>query len=465
MDYFAYKNGRLFCEDALAADIAAGAGTPVYIYSAATLRHHYRAIAAAFAELKPTLCYSIKSLSNIHLLKLLAAEGSGFDVVSGGELARAKLAGGEMAKVVYAGVGKTDREIDEAIAAGIGLFNVESEAEFENLSRLAAQWRGHSAHESQGRPAPGAAGTRQDAGGTPSPRMAETAPPRKTVRAALRLNPDVYDPKTHTYTTTGKKETKFGVDIDRAARFFDAYGRDAHVALDAIHLHLGSPIYSPEPYVQAIRKTLELIGRLRDMGYTIRALDIGGGFAADYEEGKAPPASAYAAAIVPLLRGQGLEILLEPGRQISCNSGLLLTRVLYVKKGGDRNFAIVDAAMTDLIRPALYGSEHFVYPAALREGAPAPDKKMNFAPPGGQKVDIVGGVCESSDFLAKDRVLPPLARGDLLAVFSAGAYGFTMSSQYNSRPRAAEVLVEGGQWRIIRRRETYDDLVAAELKP
>jgi diaminopimelate decarboxylase len=246
-------------------------------------------------------------------------------------------------------------------------------------------------------------------------------------------------------------------------RFFQTYGRDANVQLDAIHLHIGSPIYSAEPYVQAIVKTLALIERLRGMGYAIRTLDIGGGFAADYEEGKAPPAEVYAAAIVPLLKGQGLEIILEPGRQIACNAGLLVAEVLYVKKGGDRNFTIVDAAMTDLIRPALYGAEHFVYPVTLRDGAPVPQKKLSFAPAGGQKMDIVGGVCESSDFLAKDRVLPVMQRGDLLAIFSAGAYGFVMSSQYNSRPRAAEVLVEGKSWRVIRRRETYDDLFAAEM--
>jgi diaminopimelate decarboxylase len=288
----------------------------------------------------------------------------------------------------------------------------------------------------------------------------------QTVRAALRVNPDVYDPKTHTYMTTGKKESKFGVDIERAVRFFEAYGRNPKVRLDAIHIHIGSPIYSPAPYVQAIKKMLELIGRLRKAGFEINTLDIGGGFAADYEEGKAPPALAYAVEIVPLLAPlvkDGLQVILEPGRQISCNAGLLLASVLYVKKGGDRNFVIVDAAMTDLIRPALYGAEHFIYPAVLAAGVPVPPRKMNFAPPGGQKVDVVGGVCESSDFLAKDRIMPLVARGDLLAVFSAGAYGFAMSSQYNSRPRAAEVLVEGDKWRIIRRRETYEDLTAAEM--
>ena len=426
MDYFEYNNGKLYCEQVSVEAIAAQTGTPVYIYSAATLKHHYQAIAKAFAPLSPMICYSIKSLANVNVLKLLAAQGSGFDVTSGGELARALAAGGDPARIVYAGVGKTDSEITEAIAAGIGIFNVESEAEFENLARLAAQ-------------------------------------SGKNVHAALRVNPDVYDPRTHTYTVTGKKETKFGVDIERAVRFFESYGRNSHVLLDGIHLHIGSPIYSAQPYVQAINKTLELIERLAGMGFAVKMLDIGGGFAANYEEDKSPLAADYAREIVPLLAGKGLQIILEPGRQISCNAGLLLTRVLYVKKGGDRNFVIVDGAMTDLIRPALYDAKHFIYPARLAEGSAPPHRRLDLVPAGGVKVDVVGGVCESSDFLAKDRVLPPCARGELLAVFSAGAYGFVMSSQYNSRPRAAEVLVEGDRWRIIRRRENYQDLFSAEV--
>jgi diaminopimelate decarboxylase len=424
MDLFSYKNGELFCEDVRLADIAAEVGTPVYVYSTDTIRQHYRRIAEAFAPLNPLICYSIKSLANLNVLKVLAEEGSGFDVVSGGEAARAQAVGADMSKVVYAGVGKTDHEINEAIAAGVGIFNVESEQEFENLSRLA-----------------GLAG--------------------KSVRAALRVNPDV-DPKTHRYTTTGKKETKFGVDIERAERFFETYGRDENVRLDAIHLHIGSPIYSPQPYVDAINKTLNLMARLETKGFTVKTLDIGGGFAADYEQGKSPIAADYAAEIIPLLEGTGLEVILEPGRSIVCNAGVLLAEVQYVKQGGDRNFVIIDAAMTDLLRPALYESEHFVYPAKLADGAAEPERRPDFEAAGGTKVDIVGGVCESSDFLAKDRVLPAMVRGDLLTVFSAGAYGFVMSSQYNSRPRAAEVLVEGDQWRIIRRRETYDDLFAAE---
>ncbi len=424
MDHFEYKSGTLYCEDVDLAVLAAEVGSPMYVYSAATLRHHYTAMAEAFAPLAPTICFAVKSLANLSVLRLLAELGSGFDVVSGGEVFRAAAAGGDMSKVVFAGVGKTDREITEAIAAGVGVFNVESEAEFENLARLA--------------------------------RKAD-----RQVTAALRVNPDV-DPKTHTYTTTGKKETKFGVDIERAERFFEAYGADAYARLTGIHLHIGSPVNSTAPYIEAINKALTLIGRLRAAGRTVDTLDIGGGFGADYETDQAPAAAAYAADIVPLLVDTGLKIIIEPGRQISCNAGVLLTEVQYVKDGGDKHFVIVDAAMTDLIRPALYGGWHFVHPVVLGSGAAAPVRSKEYAPEGGMIVDIVGGVCESSDFLAKDRLLPPVQRGDLLAVFSAGAYSFTMASQYNSRPRVPEVLVDGADYRIVRRRETYDDLIAGE---
>jgi len=425
MDHFEYTNGSLYCEDVPVADIVAQTGTPAYIYSSATLLHHYRAFADGFADVSPTICFSIKSLANLSVLKLLTAEGSAFDVTSGGELARAAAAGGRMEQVVFAGVGKTDAEITAALDAGIGVFNIESEAEFENLSRLAA-----------------AAG--------------------QTTHAALRLNPDVYDPKTHTYTATGKKESKFGVDIERAVRFFEAYGHDENVALDGIHIHIGSPIYSPDPYVAAVARTLEVIDRLREMGFEVRTLDIGGGYAADYSAGASPVAADYADAIVPLLKDTGLAVIIEPGRQIACNAGILVTEVQYLKAGGDRQFAIVDGSMTDMIRPALYGGEHLIYPVALGEGQAPPERRVDFEAPGGTKVDIVGGVCEGSDFLGKDRVLPPMKRGDLLAMFSAGAYGFVMASQYNTRPRACEVLVAGDTWKVIRRRETYDDLLALE---
>jgi len=424
MDHFAYKSGTLFCEEVDLAVLAGEVGTPAYVYSSATLRHHYAALVEAFAPLDPLICFAVKSLSNLAVLRLLAEAGAGFDVVSGGELYRARQVGADMAKVAYAGVGKTDRELREAIDAGIGVFNVESEEEFENLARLA--------------------------------RSAD-----REVLAALRVNPDV-DPKTHVYTATGKKETKFGVDIKRAERFFGTYGRDKHARLTGIHLHIGSPVDSPAPYTAAITKTLALIDRLRGQGHTIDTLDIGGGFAADYQANEAPLAATYAEAIVPLLKPTGLKVILEPGRQISCNAGVLLTEVQYLKASGEKQFVIVDAAMTDLIRPALYDGWHFIYPARLAPGQQAPNRSKEFVPPGAVKVDVVGGVCESADFLGTSRLLPPVRRGDLLAVFSAGAYGFVMSAQYNSRPRAPEVLVTGDSYRIVRRRETYDDLLVGE---
>jgi diaminopimelate decarboxylase len=426
MDHFEYKNGSLFCEDVSVEYLAEQLGTPLYVYSKATLRHHYNAFAEAFSELNPNVCFAVKSLSNIHILKLLSEAGAGFDVVSGGEISRLQVADADMSKVVYSGVAKTDDEIRLAIACGIGGFNVESEAEFENISRIAEEMMAN-------------------------------------VRASLRVNPDVYDRKTHTKTTTGKKGTKFGVDIDLAVKFFETYAGDPNVTLDGIDLHIGSPIYSPEPYVNAVERALELIETLKSKGIEIRKLDIGGGYAADYEEGASPLAADYAAAIVPLLKGKGLEVELEPGRQIACNAGILLTRTQYIKQGVDKRFVIVDAAMTDLIRPALYDSQHFVWPAKLADGIAPPPRRMDYAAEGGLKVDVVGGVCESSDFLCKDRVLPPLERGDLVAVFSAGAYGFVMSSQYNSRPRAVEVLVDGEAYHVIRRRETYEDLYRDEL--
>jgi len=267
---------------------------------------------------------------------------------------------------------------------------------------------------------------------------------------------------THRYLSTGKKATKFGVDIDRAEDFFAAHGRDEHVALDGLHFHIGSPVFSCEPYTEAISRSLTLIDSLRSDGFEISILDIGGGFAVDYEQDESPLAADYARRIVPLLEDKGLEVLLEPGRQIACNAGLILCEVLYTKRAGGKDFVIVDAAMTELIRPALYGAEHFVHPASLAAGYEPPPRRMDYAPPGAVKVDVVGGVCESADFLCKDRLLPPLARGDLLAVFSAGAYAQTMSSQYNSRCRAPEVLISGGQMSLIRRRETHDDLLRPE---
>lgn len=424
MDYFHYLDGVLHCESVDLPSLADQFGTPLFIYSKKTLLDHYDRVAQAFAPLEAMICFSVKSCQNLSILRLLKDKGAAFDVVSGGELKRALEVDADPSRIVFAGVGKTDAEIRAALDAGIGWFNVESEAELDNLSTIAAKLG-------------------------------------KVARAALRVNPDV-DPKTHVYTTTGKRETKFGVDLQRARRVFNEFRGRSGLDLCGIHLHIGSPVNTIEPYIESIGKGLALIDELRRDDHRIQAINIGGGFGAHYEGGEAPPASAYAAQIVPLLRGRRLQVLLEPGRSIAANAGVLLTRTVYTKASGDRQFIIVDAAITELIRPALYGSFHFAWPVKPAGGAIPPDRRADLRLPGTQLVDIVGPVCESGDFLAKDRWLPPVSRGDLICIFSTGAYGFTMSSQYNSRPRAAEVLVEGGAARLIRRREKYDDLVTAE---
>jgi diaminopimelate decarboxylase len=426
MDHFQFKSGELFCEDVALAKIAAEVGTPAYVYSKATLVTHFRRIAEAFAALKPIICYSIKSCGNVNLCRVLREEGSGMDVTSGGELYRALKAGCDPKKIVFAGVGKTDHEINEALEAGIGWFNIESEEEFWNLDRLA-----------------GLKGI--------------------LARGALRVNPDVENKGgTHAKTFTGKKETKFGVDIDRAGAFYRAAAKAKHARLNAMHLHIGSPIKVTEPYTDAITKALALMDELGREGIVIDTLDIGGGFAAFYEGNEAPPASAYAEAIVPLLKERvaaGLQVILEPGRSIVANAGILLAQVQYTKQGGTKKFVIIDAAMNDLIRPTLYESYHFIWPV---KGNMPPNRTSVLRVEGDEKVDVVGPICESGDYLAKDRYLPVLKRGDLVSIFSAGAYGFAMSSNYNARPRAAEVLVDGAGYKVIRKRETYEDLVRGE---
>jgi len=427
MDEFQFRDGALYCESADLRTVAERFGTPTYVYSRKTLLDHFDRCAAAFAELNAAICFSVKSCHNLSILRLLRDRGSAFDVVSGGELARVLEIGADPRTIVFAGVGKTDTEIRQSLGAGIGWFNVESEAELDNLASIAS---------------------------------AE----RQTARVALRVNPDV-DPQTHVYTTTGKRETKFGVDLERARRVFRDFRDRAGLRLCGVHLHLGSPVNRIEAYVESVEKALKLIEDLRQDRFGIEAINIGGGFGAHYQGSEAPPAIAYAERIVPLLRDRGLAVLLEPGRSITANAGTLLTRVLYTKASGDRQFVIVDAAMTELIRPALYGAFHFAWPVAPRGGAAPPSRGPEVRMPGSALVDIVGPVCESGDFLAKDRWLPPVERGDLICIFTAGAYGSVMSSQYNSRPRAAEVLVEGSDLRLIRRRETYDDLVSAERNP
>jgi diaminopimelate decarboxylase len=431
MDFFNYENGRLFAEKADVERIAAQVGTPTYIYSKATFIDHLNKIREAYKALDTTVCFSVKACGNVNILRFMAQAGSGFDIVSGGELYRVLQAGGDPARAVYAGVGKTDAEIIAALQAHIGYFNIESEQEMENLIRLVQQ------------------------------EEAKNKSLSNKPRAALRVNPDVTY-RTHAFLTTGKKQTKFGVDIERALEVFDHYGHDPHVDLCALHVHLGTGGKTVDPYVEAVEKVLPLVDQLRHKGYRVEALDLGGGYGADYETDTVPSAKDYAAHIVPLLKDRGLSLILEPGKSICANAGILLTRVLYTKKGGDKTFVIVDAGMNDLIRPSLYDAFHFVWPAAVESRfVPAlRSKELNIE--GSEVVDIVGPICEGADFLCKDRPIPHVQRGDLIAVFTAGAYGFTMSSNYNSRCRAAEVLVDGDQFEVIRKRETYEDLIALE---
>ncbi len=435
MDYFQYQDGVLRCEETDLREIAEKFGTPLYVYSRRTLLDHFNRFRDAFSKLNPTVCFSIKSCSNLAILKLLRDAGSSFDVVSGGELQRALEIGADPASIAFAGVGKTDAEIAHALniprtannAASVGWFNVESEAELDNIATIAEQ-KG------------------------------------KRATIALRINPDV-DPKTHEYTTTGKRETKFGIDIERAPRIFSEFSKRKSLDLAGIHLHIGSPVNTIEPYVQSVSRALKLIDTLRASGHAIRAINIGGGFGAHYDGGEAPPASAYAQQLAPLLTGKNLQVHLEPGRSIAANAGILLTKALYTKSSGQKNYIIADAAITELLRPALYGAFHFAWPIAPTSGLIPPDRRKDLKLSGTTLVDIVGPVCESGDFLAKDRWLPPVTRGDLIAIFSAGAYGMSMSSHYNSRCKPAEVLIDGATPTLIRRRETYEDLVAAERIP
>ncbi len=427
MDSFRYRKGELFCEGVPVRRIAGKVGTPVYIYSRKTIEDHYRKLVAAFRGVDTLVTYSVKSNSNLAILKILADLGAGFDIVSGGELFRVLSVGADPGKVVFAGVGKSEREITEAIRAGVGLFTVESEGELALINRVAG-------------------------------RLGRRA------RAALRVNPDV-DPKTHRYTTTGKRENKFGLDLARARNIFVHASRThPHVDLVGIHAHIGSQITSVAPY----RKSLErIVAFHRSLPHPERVttLDCGGGFGVHYRAGEAIPADAYARAMVPLVRKTGCRLLLEMGRFVVGNAGILVTEVQYVKDSGDKKFVICDAGMHTLIRPALYEAFHKVWPVATRIPLDRVDwtaQGWKRLPKGTGRVDIVGPICESADFFAKDRPLPPVARGDYLSVFTAGAYGFVMASRYNSHPLPAEVLVEGARFRVVKKAETYRDLLRGE---
>jgi len=415
MHHFEYKNNCLYCEQVKAEDLAGEFGTPLYVYSKRTLLDHFLKIKQAFAFLKPLICYSVKANSNLSLLKLLLDKGSGLDIVSGGELFRAKKADCPGEKIVYASVGKTVQEIKDAINYGILMFNVESEPELEKINAIAA-----------------------DMG--------------KAVKVALRVNPDV-DAKTHAYITTGRKETKFGISPAEAEKIFLKEEFYPACSISGIHIHIGSQIIQAAPFVRAIKRITAMIERLRSRGVEIDSLNIGGGLGIVYDKEKPQTAAEFAARVLPLLKDLKLKIILEPGRFIAGNSGILLTRVIYVKETPLKDFIIVDSGMNDLMRPSLYQAFHLIEPVTKHKVKKI--KKSKFS-------DIVGPICESGDFLGRDRCLD-VSQGDCLAVFGAGAYGFSMSSQYNSRPRAAEVLVEGKKARLIRKRETYKDLISKEL--
>ena len=426
MDHFRYRDRALFCEDISIRTLAETYGTPLFVYSKATLLHHLRQLQEAFAPAEPLVCYSLKTNPNLHLCRLMAEAGSGFDVTSGGELFRALKADGRGDKIVFAGVGKTDAELREGLERGVFLFNVESEAELHALADVARA-------------------------------VGKSAP------VALRVNPDL-PPKTHAKTDTSVKGVKFGFDIDTVLDVARGVVGNAHLRIIGLHMHLGSPILTTEPYRAGVAKGLALIDQLRAQGHPLTVLNMGGGFGIHYRKQEARPAGAFAEVILPAVKQAGCRLVLEPGRFIVGNAGTLVSRVIYTKESGGKHFLIQDAAMNDLIRPTLYDAFHRIWPAEPDAGLPAPPEDYEADIPATFKQDVVGPVCESGDFLAKDRRLPALRRGDLLATFSAGAYGMAMSSNYNSRPRAAEVLVDGAAHRLIRRRETYDDLVRTELE-
>jgi diaminopimelate decarboxylase len=426
MDHFHYRDRALFCEDVPVTDLAQAYGTPLYVYSTATLLHHLSQLKRAFAAVDPLICYSIKTNANLSISRLMRENGAGFDVTSGGELYRALKAGGTGDTIVFAGVGKTDSEMRYGLESNVRMFNVESEAELLALSDVARSMN-------------------------------------RTAAVALRVNPDL-PPKTHAKTDTSVKGVKFGLDIDSVLEFAEKVVDNPHVRVVGLHMHLGSPILSVAPYRQGLEKGQMLIDRLRKQGHKIEYINMGGGFGIHYRKQEALPAEAFAEVIVPAVKAANCRLILEPGRFIVGNAGLLVSRVIFTKESGSKQFVIQDAAMNDLIRPTLYDSFHRIWPVQPAPGFPCPPEDYEADIPGTVKNDVVGPVCESGDFLAKDRRLPPLRRGDLLATFSAGAYGMAMSSNYNSRLRAAEVLVNGARHRLVRRRETYDDLVRSEVE-
>jgi diaminopimelate decarboxylase len=410
VNFFSYQNGTLCAEHVPLAEIAKQFGTPAFVYSRAAIEQAYREFSEACSGRDALICYSVKANSNLAVLNVLARLGSGFDIVSGGELARVLAAGGRADKIVFSGVGKSEAELRSALEAGVLCFNVESEGELERLSAIASATR-------------------------------------KTASVSLRVNPDV-DPRTHPYIATGLRESKFGITYDAAMSLYRKAAKLPGVRVAGIDVHIGSQITETGPFVAALEKVLEFVDALDATGVHLDHVDLGGGLGIRYRDERPPTPKDYLEPLFAMLGGRRMRVLLEPGRSLVGNTGVLLTRVEYLKHGGAKNFAVVDAAMNDLIRPVLYDAWHDVLPVTRREGS-------------GRRYDVVGPVCESADFLAKDRDLS-LAEGDLLAIMSAGAYGMAMSSNYNSRPRAAEIVVDGARPWLVRERERVESLFASE---
>ncbi len=413
MDPFVYRHSELSCERVSLRALAAATGTPAYVYSKAALLEGYRAYDRAFAEVPHIVCYSVKANSNLAVLGVLGKAGAGADIVSGGELFRALRAGIPTDRIIFSGVGKTPDEMRAALEVGILLFNVESLSELRALDAVARE-------------------------------LGVKAP------VALRVNPDV-NPQTHAYIATGLRSSKFGIPYDQALEAYEEAAGLKGVEVVGADMHIGSQLTKAAPFADAVARIASLVKTLRERAIEIRLVDVGGGLGIRYRAETPPTHQEYATVLLPALRELGVTVLLEPGRSIVGNAGLLLTRVLYRKDTGEKKFVIIDAAMNDLIRPPLYDAYHEIRPVnEARLGGPV------------ETVDVVGPVCESGDFVAKDRELAQAQEGDLLAIMSAGAYGFAMSSNYNTRPRAVEVLVDGDSYTIVRRRETYEDLVAGE---
>lgn len=414
MNHFKYKDNELFCENVSIKDIAAEVGTPFYLYSHATLKRHFEVFDKSFEETPHIVCYSVKANSNMAVLKLFQTLGSGADIVSGGELFRALKAGIDPGKIVYSGVGKREDELKYALDENILMFNVESHQELELLDKIAAK-------------------------------------ENRKARIALRVNPDV-DPKTHPYISTGMKKNKFGIPVKQAIEEYQFAKELKNIEIVGVDCHIGSQLTEIQPFVDALKKVKQLIFILQEKGIDIKYLDLGGGLGITYNDEDVPHPKEYGRAIIDEIKELGVTLIFEPGRVIAGNAGILVTKVLYTKEGEEKNFIISDAAMNDLARPSLYGSFQDVIPVK-RDTEPY------------AVADLVGPVCESGDFIAKDREMPRFEQDDLVAILSAGAYGFTMSSNYNSRTRPAEVMVKENIFEVVRKRETYNNLVIGEAVP